>query len=79
MKRIYPILYVYFDYDFSSGKSSVRRVDYDAYDYSNLYNDGGDFNYDLDTEYGGQVQPNKRPPRRQENSFSAADIAEMKK
>ena len=54
-------------------------MDYDAYDYSNLYNDGGDYNYDLDTEYGGQVQPNKRPPRRQENSFSAADIAEMKK
>ena len=63
--------------EFSSG-NLVRRVDYDAYDYSNLYNDGGDYNYDLDTEYGGQVQSNKRPPRRQENSFSAADIAEMK-
>ena len=62
-----------------SGKNSVRRVDYDAYDYSDLYNDGGDYNYDLDTEHGGQVQSNKRPPRRQENSFSAADIAAMKK
>ena len=64
---------------FFSGKNSVRRVDYDAYDYSDLYNDGGDYNYDLDTEHGGQVQSNKRPPRRQENSFSAADIAAMKK
>ena len=64
---------------FFSGKNSVRRVDYDAYDYSDLYNDGGDYNYDLDTEHGGQVQSNKRPPRRQENSFSAADIAQMKK
>ena len=63
------------------GKNAVRRVDYDAYDYSNLYNDGGDYNYDLDAEYGGQVRPNKRPPaaRRPENGFSAADIAEMKK
>ena len=64
---------------FFSGKNSVRRVDYDAYDYSDLYNDGGDYNYDLGTEHGGQVQSNKRPPRRQENSFSAADIAAMKK
>ena len=77
MKRTYHIIYEPFN-GFSSGKNAVRRVDYDAYDYSNLYNDGGDYNYDLEPEYGGQVQSNKRPPRRQENSFSAADIAEMK-